>query len=507
MKRLFGFGGASAAADLKNGSSAKHPDHRDESSADNNNDERSENSSQSSQSSGSSSSGDGESSSSAESLDSMQSMTSVGSIQYLFQKVNRSYNAVRARSIEAFKNKLDSPRRPAIVRNNSSSVQAVPEEAVVNHGIDEECERTAGEEFDHGLVEGDHVIRWKMLGYLYPIQIHGIVLSTGPDIVTIVDFGLTSVKCYDKVGNFDEEAEIKVNKYNKTRRRMNVVTLADEKEIKKWSKVRYGEEVEIKVHNKWDQENAATEGSSQPQGLEMEKDEGRQDDIDDDQPIQSSSSRWLCSSRESADSSTKKKKSILKLPNSDPSKLVLSRLRFLLEYGEEAFPPPREDQLDQQKNIPTLLPPHHLLYANSECIAVWVKTGHWSTLQGSIFLHSSTVGNAKQTATLAMFLSAQTATVPASGLWGWIGGTTTVSLFVAQPWIVPALIGGGVVYIGLPTMLLWKAKGQWSATEKRLNEGFWSTTDNETIIDLVKNWDYFNNGGEVASVREDFPNT
>lgn len=500
MKRLFGFGGASAAADLKNGSSAKHPDHRDESSAAD--DDRSENSSQSSQSSGSSSSGDDESSSSAGSLDSMQSMTSVGSIQYLFQKVNRSYNAVRARSIEAFKNKLDSPRRPPVVRNNSSSVHAVPEEAVVNHGIDEECECTTGEEFDHGLVEGDHVIRWKMLGYLYPIQIHGIVLSTGPDIVTIVDFGLTSVKCYDKVGNFDEEAEIKVNKYNKTRRRMNVVTLADEKEIKKWSKVRYGEEVEIKVHDKREQEKAAAGGSSQPQGLEMEKDEGRQDDNDDDdQPIQSSSSRWLCSSRESADSSTKKKKSILKLPNSDPSKLVLSRLRFLLEYGEEAFPPPREDQLDQQKNIPTLLPPHHLLYANSECIAVWVKTGHWSTLQGSIFLHSSTVGNAKQTATLAMFLSAQTATVPASGLWGWLGGTTTVSLFVAQPWIVPALIGGGVVYIGLPTMLLWKAKGRWSATEKRLNEGFWSTTDNETIVDLVKNWDYFANG-EVASVRE-----
>lgn len=476
MRRLFGF----------RATAARHPPEDDDGGNASSADDDSENSSYSSQSSQSSESGSDDDESS---LASLESMTSVGSLQYLFQKVNRSYNAVRSRSINALK--MSSPSRTksskienTIIRNNSSSVQAVPEESAVNHGVGDEC----GEcDYQHGLVEGDHVIRWKMLGFLYPIQIHGIVLSAGPDIVTLVDFGLTSVKCYDKVGKFDEEAEITVEKYtnkkyNKTRRRMNVTTLAEEKEIKKWTKVRYGDEVEIKVHDKFkDGKNIDGKDDNDSNPLlesEVEKKSANE--------IQCSSSRWLCSSsRELSDKNqSPAKKSILKLPSSDPTKLVLARLRFLLECGEE-------EVSEEGENAPALLPPHHLLYANSECIAVWVKTGHWSTLQGSVFLHSSTVGNAKQTATLAMYLSAQTATVPASGLWGWLGGTTTVSLFTAQPWVVPALIGGGMVYIGLPSMLLWKAKGRWSETEKKLNDEFWSAVDNETIVALVQNWEAF----------------
>jgi len=479
MKRLFGFRAGSARhpreeEDNRNASSAADVDGNC-SASDNESENGSYYSSRSSRSSESGSDDDGTS------LASLESMTSVGSIQYLFQKVNRSYNAVKSRSINAFK--LSSPSRTksnnnenTIIRNNSSSVQAVPEEAAVNHGVDDvECTDT---DYKHGLVVGDHVIRWKMLGYLYPIQIHGIVLSAGPDIVTLVDFGLTSVKCYDKVGKFDEEAENKVNKYNKTRRRMNVITIAEEKEIKKWAKVRYGDEVEIKVHNKFKDGRNVDGGSgtndSDPPGLEL----GKKSDNEISSPA-----RWLCSSSRELSDEKLPAKSMLTLPSSDPSTLVLARLRFLLECGEEVS--------EEKKNTPTLLPPHHLLYANSECIAVWVKTGHWSTLQGSIFLHSSTVGNAKQTATLAMYLGAQTATVPASGLWGWLGGTTTVSLFAAQPWVVPALIGGGMVYIGLPSMLLWKAKGRWSETEKKLNTEFWSSVDNETIVALVQNWKCF----------------
>ncbi len=476
MKRLFGFrvgsarhpreeedeGNASSAADEDGNSSAS--------------DGESDSGSGSYYSSQSSRSDDDETS-----LESLESMTSIGSIQYLFQKVNRSFSVVRSRSINALKisspsrNKSSNENENMIIRNSSSTVQAVPEEAAVNYGVDDEC---TDRDYEHGLVEGDHVIRWKMLGYLYPIQIHGIVLSAGPDIVTLVDFGLTSVKCYDKVGKFDEEAEIKVNKYNKTRkRRMNVITLAEEKEIKKWTKVGYGDEVEIKVHDKFKDGRKVDGGGaneSDPPGMEVAN--------KPDNEI-SSPSRWLCSSNRELGDKKPPAKSMLKLPSSDPSTLVLGRLRFLLECGEEVS--------EENNNTPPLLPPHHLLYANSECIAVWVKTGHWSTLQGSIFLHSSTVGNAKQTATLAMYLSAQTATVPASGLWGWLGGTTTVSLFAAQPWVVPALIGGGMVYIGLPTMLLWKAKGRWSETEKTLNDAFWSSVDNETIVALVQNWKCF----------------
>lgn len=468
MKRLFGFRAGSAKRDEEDDGNASAADGNCSASSD----DESDNGSYSSQSSHSDDD-DGSS------LESLESMTSIGSIQYLFQKVNRSFSAVRSRSINALK--MSSPSRiksnndeNMIIRNNSSSVQAVPEEAAVNHGADDEF---TDRDYEHGLVEGDHVIRWKMLGYLYPIQIHGIVLSAGPDIVTLVDFGLTSVKCYDKVGKFDEEAEIKVNKYNKTRRRMNVITLAEEKEIKKWTKVGYGDEVEIKVHDKFKDGRkvggVGTNDSNSP-GVEVMK--------KSDSEL-SSPSRWLCSSSRELSDKKPPGKSMLKLPSSDPSTLVLARLRFLLECGEEVS--------EEKNNTPPLLPPHHLLYANSECIAVWVKTGHWSTLQGSVFLHSSTVGNAKQTATLAMYLSAQTATVPASGLWGWLGGTTTVSLFAAQPWVVPALIGGGMVYIGLPTMLLWKAKGRWSETEKKLNDAFWSSAENETIVALVQNWKRF----------------
>ena len=49
------------------------------------------------------------------------------------------------------------------------------------------------------------------------------------------------------------------------------------------------------------------------------------------------------------------------LPASDPEHLVLSRVRFLL-------------------NNPQELPPHHILFSNSECIAVWCKTGEFMTM-------------------------------------------------------------------------------------------------------------------------------
>ncbi len=44
----------------------------------------------------------------------------------------------------------------------------------------------------HRLKQGDHVVRWTRL-VVYPIQVHGIVLSASDDVVTIVDFGLTAL--------------------------------------------------------------------------------------------------------------------------------------------------------------------------------------------------------------------------------------------------------------------------------------------------------------------------
>lgn len=422
---------------------------------------------------------------------------------------------------------------------------------------------------NHGLREGDHVIRWKMLGLCYPIQIHGIVLSAGPDIVTIVDCGLTSSRGADKVGNFQDDMS---ERAFKLRKRLNILTLVDDKEIKKWNKVGYGEEVTLKVHSSPDEKqhddtqqftgcDEAVESASDYHRcnrlllarnnnlLENYEDEeksriGRGERYHHDKTIHSepdmetqqilsphssmsqseTTSFWCLSSPKTkglsqfekddflecsnadqkqapvesrttikkSKSASTNKQSILKLPKSDPPALVLARLRFLLVYGEESIPSSDNEKPNEgnsnKSSEPPLLPPHHLLYANSECIAVWCKTGHWSTLQASVFLHSSTIGNAKQTATLAMFLSAQTVTVPASGIWGFFGGTTTVSLFSTQPWLVPALVGGGMVYVGLPMVILWKARGKWFEAEKRLNDGFWRMAEPEVFVELIRSW-------------------
>ena len=45
---------------------------------------------------------------------------------------------------------------------------------------------------EHTFEPGDHVIRWEMLPIAWPIQIHGIVLETAEDSVTLADFGLTA---------------------------------------------------------------------------------------------------------------------------------------------------------------------------------------------------------------------------------------------------------------------------------------------------------------------------
>ncbi|KAL3826257.1 hypothetical protein ACHAXA_006285 [Cyclostephanos tholiformis] len=378
----------------------------------------------------------------------------------------------------------------------------------------------AGITFTHDLQVGDHVIRWKMLAYLYPIQVHGIVFSVGPDFVTIVDCGLSSYGNDDEVGNLEGEdrQHAKINVKTK-RRRMQVVTLVDEKEIKKWTRIKYGEEVQLTVHSSNEgmhqsigeddvayssgRERAASYASDDEQmphaGLDVDEVEKCvQAKIRTTPPKKSRSSSWFrpcgtppkvnVESKPPARQAGDAGKQRLRLPEADPPKLVLARLRFLLEYGEEPFPPPGSDDggAHEKSRRQNLLPPHHLLYANSECIAVFCKTGRWSTIQAAIFLHTSTVGNVKQTATVAMFLSAQTVTVPASGIWGWFGGTTTLPLFTAQPWLVPALVGGGMVYVGLPMLMLWKAKGTWSATERRLNDAFWSMCDPDVIVDMIR---------------------
>jgi hypothetical protein len=139
---------------------------------------------------------------------------------------------------------------------------------------------------------------------------------------------------------------------------------------------------------------------------------------------------------------------------SDPIGLVLARVHFIL-------------------NHPHLIPAYHVLYANCECVAVWCKTGHWSTLQARSVLEYTAAGQAKSATTLAAAAAHTQVTVPASGVWGWLGYTTKMSLLTAQPMIVPALAGYGIVTVGAPALLYHTAKKHWRATTLELQAAFW----------------------------------
>ena len=64
--------------------------------------------------------------------------------------------------------------------------------------------------FEHDLERGDHVIRWTNI-LVYPIEVHGIVLSAGDEIVTIIDFGLTAPKTQNQIVIHDHEEKEEVD--------------------------------------------------------------------------------------------------------------------------------------------------------------------------------------------------------------------------------------------------------------------------------------------------------
>lgn len=168
-----------------------------------------------------------------------------------------------------------------------------------------------------------------------------------------------------------------------------------------------------------------------------------------------------------------------RLPKSDPPAIVLSRVRFLLSEDGEST-----------------LPPHHLLFANSECIAVWCKTGRFSTIQSQIFLHSTALGNAKSATTVALLVGAQTVTVtstiPAAGFWGWLGFTTTTSsqvgLLSVNPWLIPVLAGYGIAAVGTPYLILHQAQGKWEKATSELNDAFWQRATPDIYVDAIQHW-------------------
>lgn len=155
----------------------------------------------------------------------------------------------------------------------------------------------------------------------------------------------------------------------------------------------------------------------------------------------------------------------------DSPAMVRSRVQFLLENSH-------------------LLPPYSVVQSNCECVAVWCKTGTWATLQAAAWLHVTAAGQAKSAATLAGVAASTQVAVPAHGLWGWFGYTTTTSLAATQPYLIPAIAAYGVVTVGTPAVMLMHAKKKWKDLTIRLNESFWeSAIDHPDIfVENITHW-------------------
>lgn len=394
----------------------------------------------------------------------------------------------------------------------------------------------------HDFEAADHVTRWSQI-IIYPIQIHGIVLSAGAGLVTIIDFGYSSGnQTVENIEGFEHEGRD---------RRLNIITLTEQVEVDKWKKVDYGrpllsrgkwakivswfqrkeheaEGSEITGADSEKKENANEGGedlkseasetvvedisnSSVPppelfeqqrkeaellMSLLDEEDEesddendvtGRQPEITaliDDTELETEKTDEIKLSKvfERKDAPNKaatKPMTAPSFPKSDPPTIVLARVRFLLSDEGRA-----------------VLPPHNLLFSNSECIALWAKTGRFSTMQSQIFLHSTALGNAKSATTVALIVGAQTvtvsSTVPAAGFWGWFGYTTTttsqVGLLSVSPWLIPVLAGYGIAAVGTPYLILAQGARRWEKATSELNDAFWQGACGDVYLDAIRHW-------------------
>ncbi|CAB9509840.1 expressed unknown protein [Seminavis robusta] len=461
----------------------------------------------------------------------------------------------------------------------------------------------------HAFVPGDHVIRWEMLPIVWPIQIHGIVLETSKDYVSICDFGLTAEPRHDlketeqqAAAAAEEEAKeetkdekINTNKKllaawdrvkppdNTKKERITVHIITTQDELKAWKKVNYGQGLfgtgpqddgsnpdhnqngAADTQQQQSQQQASSEENPRPrtrvgqrvgqwwqnakqrrqQGKQQQQQQGKDQQqqlpppdsndntentaMDADNPDaatfagnasmstlitssdtfdggddankqatlkHSKSDPELASSNgtvqattaeeakpaaaavparrrifarlrrhKSRSTSPSKNDNANKLPKSDPPKLVLARTRFLLQYGEK------------------VLPPYHPFKANSECIAVFCKTGRWSTLQASVFLHSTAIGNAKSS--MAM----------------------TLGVAASVPLLAPAIAGIGLVAVGAPYVILNQSREFWQQETIRLNELVWAQAEPEVFVECIERWSNIGKKKEEKKDGDDNSNT
>lgn len=134
------------------------------------------------------------------------------------------------------------------------------------------------------------------------------------------------------------------------------------------------------------------------------------------------------------------------LPQADPPKLVLARTRWLLQHGE------------------AVMPPYHAFSSNSECIAVFCKTGYWSNLQSDVFLHSTAICNIKSS------------------------GLATMGVAASVPLLAPVVGLAGIGMVAAPWLVLRNAKAQTEQTTQKLTDLFWEQAGHEVFVECITHW-------------------
>lgn len=170
----------------------------------------------------------------------------------------------------------------------------------------------------------------------------------------------------------------------------------------------------------------------------------------------------------------------------DAPGLVRARVQFLVEHGAE------------------LLPKYNSITANCECVAVWCKTGTWATLQAANWLALTAAGQAKSAVTVASAAAATQVTVPAAGLWGWLGYTTHVSLLSTQPYLLPAIAAYGVITAGAPALWLVRSKQQAKQVTITLNTAFWEQAIDhpDVFVECITFWSALYEPSDVNAPTE-----
>lgn len=154
----------------------------------------------------------------------------------------------------------------------------------------------------------------------------------------------------------------------------------------------------------------------------------------------------------------------------DEQSLILARLQYIVDN-------------------PHVLPTYNTLSSNDECICVWILTGIYCTLQVCSQLYVFSASQIKSAVVTSGVVSHMTVSVPVTGMWGYLGYTTTVPLTTAQPIIIPLLVGYGLISI-LPLEMLRRYKKKWRAIEEDLDREFWMVVGEDVLERywLKKHW-------------------